>query len=263
MAERFAQEGMRLMLADIEHAPLERAQAELRAVAPDVRALRVDVTDPAQVEALAAESYRAFGAVHILCNNAGVISPGAPSWEESLETWHWVMDVNLWGVVHGIRSFVPRMLRGGEEGHIINTASLAGLTTRALMSAYNASKHAVIGLSEALYSELKLSSDKLQVSVLCPGFAKTRLAESTRNRPGGDTGQTTSYGFHDALKTVVEEGTPAADIADCVLDGVRNERFWIMPSSRTESVVRERTECILEGRNPPVHDLRPQPTKLW
>jgi NAD(P)-dependent dehydrogenase (short-subunit alcohol dehydrogenase family) len=146
MAQRFAAEGMRLMLADIEHAPLVQVAAELRNTGADVRAEQIDVSKPDDLERLAARTYDEFGMVHLLCNNAGVLPPGAPVWKEPLSTWHWALNVNFFGILHGVQAFVPRMLQANEQAHIVNTASLAGLTTRPLMSAYNVSKHAVVAL---------------------------------------------------------------------------------------------------------------------
>jgi NAD(P)-dependent dehydrogenase (short-subunit alcohol dehydrogenase family) len=152
MAQRFAAEGMRLVLADIEPAPLLQLGEELRTAGADATAERVDVSNAADIERLAIKVYDEFGAAHLLCNNAGVFPPGAPIWKEPLNTWHWTLNVNFFGVLHGVQAFMPRMLEAGHEAHIVNTASLAGLTTRPLMSAYNVSKHAVVALSECLYA---------------------------------------------------------------------------------------------------------------
>jgi NAD(P)-dependent dehydrogenase (short-subunit alcohol dehydrogenase family) len=262
MAERFARAGMRLVLADIEDAALQETAAAFRAQGTIVLPARVDVTKPSELEQLADLAYREFGAVHLLCNNAGVISEGAPVWEESLSNWDWVLNVNFWGVLHGVRAFTGRMLYQGDEGHIVNTASLAGLTTRPLMSAYNVSKHAVIALSECLFAELRMTSDRLHVSVLCPMFARTRLAEARRNRPAGAEEPSRSYGFFDALKQVVQEGAAPEEIAEHVFTAVREQRFWILPHPAGDQIVRDRFECILERRNPPLRDLRKQSTAL-
>jgi NAD(P)-dependent dehydrogenase (short-subunit alcohol dehydrogenase family) len=212
---------------------------------------------------LAARAYDEFGAVHLLCNNAGVLPPGAPAWKESLETWRWVLNVNFFGVLHGVKAFVPRMLSAKEEGHIVNTASLAGLTTRPLMSAYNVSKHAVVALSECLCAELQLTTDKIHVSVLCPAFAKTRLAESTRNKPTDvKADASASFGFYSAVKQVIEEGMPPEDIVDAMVTAVRQNQFWILTHPQLDSAIRERFESMLSRRNPSVRDLRPVRTSL-
>jgi NAD(P)-dependent dehydrogenase (short-subunit alcohol dehydrogenase family) len=262
MAERFAREGMRLVLADIEDARLHETASAFRAKGTAVLAIRVDVTKPADVEALAEAVYVEFGAVHILCNNAGVISEGAPVWREPLSNWEWVMGVNFWGVLHGVRAFTPRMLAQADEGHIINTASLAGLTTRPLMSVYNVSKHAVVALSECLFTELQMTEKKLHVSVLCPVFAKTGLAEAIRNRPADAEHVPDSFGFFDALKQVVEQGTSPDEIAEHVVTAVKEKRFWILPHPVGDQSVRDRFENMLARRDPPVRDLRSQKTVL-
>jgi NAD(P)-dependent dehydrogenase (short-subunit alcohol dehydrogenase family) len=263
MAQRFAAERMHLVLADIEPIPLSQFADELRAGGTRVVSERLDVSNPGDVENLAASAYDEFGAVHLLCNNAGVLPPGAPVWKEPLDTWRWTLNVNFFGVLHGLQSFVPRMLKANEEAHIVNTASLAGLTTRPLMSAYNVSKHAVVALSECLYAELQLTTDKIHVSVLCPAFSKTRLAESTRNKPddvGADP--SVSFGFYDAMKQVVEEGTPPEEIVSAMVKAIRDNQFWILTHKHLDSGIRDRFEAMLSRTNPPVRDLRRKPTPL-
>ena len=263
MAQRFAVEGMRLVLADIEEAPLLRFADELRGLGTQVASARVDVSTPADLESLAARAYGEFGAVHLLCNNAGVLPPGAPVWKESLDTWRWTLNVNFFGVLHGVQAFVPRMLEANEEAHIVNTASLAGLTTRPLMSAYNVSKHAVVALSECLYAELQLTTDKVHVSVLCPAFSKTRLAESARNKPQGvEADPSASFGFYDAMKQVVEEGTPPEEIVSAMVQAVRANQFWILTHKHLDSSIRDRFEAMLSRTNPPLRDLRRSSTPL-
>lgn len=262
MAQRFAAEGMRLVLADVEQAPLVQFAGELRA-ANHVISDQVDVSKPDDLEKLATRAYREFGAVHLLCNNAGILPPGAPVWTEPLGTWHWALNVNFFGVVHGVQAFVPRMLKANDEAHIVNTASLAGLTTRPLMSAYNVSKHAVVALSECLYAELRLTTDKVHVSVLCPAFARTRLAESARNKPEGvQADASASFGFYDALKQVVEEGTPPEEIVDAMMNAIRENQFWILTHPHLDRGIRERFESMLSRANPPLRDLRPVRTPL-
>jgi NAD(P)-dependent dehydrogenase (short-subunit alcohol dehydrogenase family) len=263
MAKRFAAEGMRLVLADIEHGPLLQFADELRAEGAHVISERVDVSIPGDLEMLAARAYDEFGAVHLLCNNAGVLPPGAPVWKEPLSNWRWTLDVNFYGVLHGVQAFVPRMLKAKQEAHIVNTASLAGLTTRPLMSAYNVSKHAVVALSECLYAELGLTTDKIHVSVLCPAFSKTRLAESARNKPDGvpaDPGA--SFGFYDAIKHVVETGTAPEEIVDAMMQAIRANQFWILTHPHLDYGIRDRFESMLSRTNPPLRDLRSEPTPL-
>jgi NAD(P)-dependent dehydrogenase (short-subunit alcohol dehydrogenase family) len=263
MAQQFAGEGMHLLLADIEQEPLLQVSDALRSAGAHVLSERVDVSKPDDLERLATRAYDEFGAVHLLCNNAGVLPPGAPVWKEPLATWHWALDVNFFGVLHGVQAFVPRMLKANHEAHIVNTASLAGLTTRPLMSAYNVSKHAVVALSECLYSELRLTTDKIHVSVLCPAFARTRLLESGRNKPEGvEADPTASFGFYDALKRVVDEGVPPEEIASAAMTAVRENQFWILTHPHLDGSIRDRFESMLSRTNPPVRDLRPERTPL-
>src|SRR5213593_3387670 len=182
LAERFAAVGMKVVMADVEAPALDVAAAAVRAKAPAVLAVRVDVSRAEDVERLARETYAAFGAAHVVCNNAGVAVIGAVH-EHSLADWQWVMGVNLWGVIHGVRAFVRRMLAGGDEGHIVNTASMAGLTTSPFMSVYDVTKHAVVALSESMYKEFAMTGAKLGVSVVCPGLINTNIIQSSRNRP--------------------------------------------------------------------------------
>jgi len=180
MGRAFAEAGMKVMLADIEAEPLARAVEGLRGVGPGVRGVACDVTDPASVEAAAAATFAAFGPVHVVCNNAGVAGAGGSA-AISLQSWRWVLDVNLFGVLHGIATFLPHIRAHGEGGHIVNTASMGGLQAGLGFSSYAASKYAVVAMSEGLALELKDSG--IGVSVLCPSFVNTRIGESGRNRP--------------------------------------------------------------------------------
>ncbi len=195
MARAFAAAKLRLVLADIESAALADAAATLTADGADVITVRTDVSDPTAVEALAERAYSAFGAVNVLCNNAGVIENNMPTWEYSLDDWNWVLGINLMGVVHGIRAFVPRMLDGGEAGHIVNTASFGGLISGSATPIYIASKHAVVALSENLHHDFVNRGAPIGVSALCPGWVRTAILESDRNRAeaGGARRQTRAY----------------------------------------------------------------------
>ena len=182
LARRFGAEGMRVVIGDIEEGPLAAAVAELSDAGVEVEGVVTDVSDAAQVQALADAAVARFGGVHVVCLNAGVGSGGL-SWETTTDTWEWVLGVNLWGVINGIRSFVPLLMQQ-DAGHIVNTASVAGLVAGPFMGPYNASKHAVVALSETLLHELAMSAGHVHVSVLCPGWVNTRIGESGRNRPG-------------------------------------------------------------------------------
>lgn len=252
LAERFAAEGMRLALADVEAAPLAGVARALEAAGAEVLALETDVADAEAVEALARRTLERFGAVHLVCNNAGV-GTGGPLWEVSLEDWRWVVGVNLWGVVHGIRAFVPHLV-AQDEGHVVNTASLAGLVTPPGMGVYNATKHAVVALSETLRGDLRLAGARVGVSVLCPGFVRTRIFEAERNRPAGAPARSAAEtAERDRLLTqVLASAMAPEEVASRVLEAVREERFWVFTHPETRAAVRGRMEAILEERAPEV-----------
>jgi NAD(P)-dependent dehydrogenase (short-subunit alcohol dehydrogenase family) len=188
--------------------------------------------------------------VHLLFNNAGVAPNGKPTWAQSLDSWKWVIDVNLYGVIHGIRSFVPRMLAGGEEGHVVNTASVAGVAGGPMISPYFATKHAVVGLSESLYLELAMFKTRLSASVLCPAFVKTKIVESGRNRPGGAGAAAEPNEFEAMIRTMVETGVSPESIADKVFEAIRAEQFWILTHPEMDAAIRARVEGMLARRNP-------------
>jgi len=254
MAERFAAEGMKVVLADVEAPALARAEAALRGKAPGLLATRVDVSRAEDVERLAAETYAAFGAAHVVCNNAGVAVLGAVH-EHTLADWQWVMGVNLWGVIHGVRAFVPRMLAGGHEGHIVNTASMAGLTTSAYMSVYDVTKHGVVALSESMYKEFEATDAPIGVSVVCPGLIDTNIMRSARNRPEeldeeGKAGPG-AQAFGQALADRLARGYPPSEVASQVVDGIREKRFYVVPAQpEVRQGATVRAQDIIELRNP-------------
>jgi NAD(P)-dependent dehydrogenase (short-subunit alcohol dehydrogenase family) len=246
---------MQVVLADIEEPALDDAVEKLRASGVEVLGVPTDVSDGAQVQALADEAVARFGAVHVLCNNAGV-GAGGFSWEAPLSTWEWVLGVNLWGVIHGLRAFVPILMQQ-PEAHVVNTASIAGLVAGPFMGPYNASKHAVVALSETLYHEMGMMAPQVKVSVLCPGWVRTRIAESARNRPG-ESGESAEIGgipmVSEILKPLIDNGMPPEEVAAKVLDAIRAERFWILPHDDTEvfwaNFVNERTQSQADRTNP-------------
>jgi NAD(P)-dependent dehydrogenase (short-subunit alcohol dehydrogenase family) len=253
MATAFAGEGARVVLADIEPDALAATAAALEADGARVLAVPTDVTRAADVEALADRATEAFGAVHVVCNNAGVAVAG-PIWEHTLDDWEWVLGVNLWGVVHGVRTFVPRFL-AQEEGHVVNTASVAGLTSSPFMGVYNVTKHGVVTLSETLARELQLLGSKVRVSVLCPGFVQTRILESDRNRPAGlasGTERPRPAELAEAVETAIREGLPPAEVARQVVEAVRADRFYVLTHVEYANAIRERLEDVLAGE-----DIRP------
>jgi len=253
IADRFAKEGMKLVLADVETEALDRAVIEIKKGGAEVKGVVTDVSKSDQVAALADAAYDAFGEVHILCNNAGVGAGGA-MWNIPEEDWAWVLGVNLWGVIHGIRAFVPRMLEQNTEGHIVNTASMAGLSSGPGMSPYFVSKHGVVTLSEGLHYELKQVESKLNVSVLCPAWVNTGIADSDRNRPAGplsdDEIDPMFALLRSATKNALEKGKTHGEIANCVLDAVHNERFYILPHQDWKFVIETRMQDILDERPP-------------
>jgi NAD(P)-dependent dehydrogenase (short-subunit alcohol dehydrogenase family) len=185
------------------------------------------VSDPAQMQALGDAAVAAFGGVHVFCNNAGV-GGGGLSWEMPLSTWEWVIGVNLWGVIHGVRTFVPLLMQQ-SEAYIVNTASVAGLVAAPFMGPYNASKHAVVAISETLHHELAMSAPQVKVSVLCPGWVNTKIADSARNRPEHlNEGAAPDADAAALLRGFLEQGMAPDDVAAKVLDAMREERFWIL-----------------------------------
>jgi NAD(P)-dependent dehydrogenase (short-subunit alcohol dehydrogenase family) len=254
LAERCAREGMKVILADVEPGALADAEANLQAAGGTVLAVRTDVSQAKEVEALAQKTLEAFGAVHLLCNNAGVATSGTVVWESSLTDWEWVIGVNLWGVIHGVRSFVPIMLAQDTQCHIVNTASLSGLISFPRGSVYAVTKHGVVTLSESLHHELTERGGKVKVSVLCPGLVRTRIVDCARNRPDrlaatAPMGPVEAAGW-ETLRQQVQTGMPPAQVADAVFQAIREERFYILTHPEGKDWIRTRLEDILQERNP-------------
>jgi NAD(P)-dependent dehydrogenase (short-subunit alcohol dehydrogenase family) len=261
MAERFAAEGMKIVLADVEEVALAATATALGEAGREVLAVRTDVSKAADVEALLARTLERFGAVHVLCNNAGVAS-GGMSWERSAAEWEWVLGVNLWGVIHGIRTFVPRMLEQKDEAHIVNTASIAGLVSVPAMGPYCVSKHGVVTLSEVLHHELSMvSSGRVQVSVLCPGWVQTQIHASHRNRPDAVKAETTApnaagAAMEQMVRALVNSGIQPSEIADAVLTAIREGKFYILTHPQMTGGVKIRMDDILLGRPPTLNSPR-------
>lgn len=255
LAERFAAEGMHLALADIEAEPLFAVADALQSAGAEVEAAVLDVRDASAIDELASKCASRFGGVHVLCNNAGVAT-GGPVWEVSPEDWDWIVGVNLIGVINGIRAFVPAMVAAGEPGHVVNTASIAGLICPAFIGPYNVTKHAVVALSETLRADLIAVDAKVGVSVLCPGWVQTRIYESDRNKPGFEAGQEDEAPelapLRDLVRGMVEAGIGARAAADHVLAAIRAERFWIRTHEEMEPSVAARCAAIAAGDAPPV-----------
>ena len=259
LARIAAREGMKLVLADVQQDALDRAAAEISALGAPVLAFRLDVSKAAEVEALGAATLQRFGAPNLVFNNAGV-GGGGLIWEHSVRDWEWVLGVNVMGVAHGVRVFTPMMLEAaardpGYEGHIVNTASMAGLLSPPNMGVYNVSKHAVVALSETLYQDLRLVTEQIGASVLCPFFVPTGITRSDRNRPaepGADAARTRSQRVAQAMsdKAVGSGKVTAPQVAQFVIDAVREARFYIYSHPRALRSVQTRMEDIMAGRNP-------------
>lgn len=253
-----AREGMQIVMADVQADALERAAAEIRGLAAEVLPFRLDVSQAHEVEALGAATVERFGAPHLVFNNAGV-GAGGLIWEHSAHDWAWVIGVNVMGVAHGVRVFTPLMLAAAKtdpnyEGHIVNTASMAGLVNPPNMGAYNVSKHAVVSLSETLYQDLALVSEQVGASVLCPFFVPTGIHESHRNRPpaADDAGPTRSQRIAQAMtgKAVGAGKVSAAEVAALVFEALREKRFYIYSHPKALASVQLRMEDVLQARNP-------------
>jgi NAD(P)-dependent dehydrogenase (short-subunit alcohol dehydrogenase family) len=253
LAERCVQEGMKAVLADVEREPLAQAAASLKASGATVLAVRTDVSQATDLEALAQKTLEAFGAVHLLCNNAGVGTEAA-IWESTIAEWEWILGVNLWGVIHGVRVFVPLMLAQDTECHIVNTASLAGLISGPGLGAYKVTKHGVVALSETLHHELAERGAKVKVSVLCPGIVNTRIMESARNRPGHlpptEPRGVASGARWEALRRLVPAGMHAAQVAAAVFAALRKDQFYILTHPEGKEAICTRMEDILQERCP-------------
>jgi len=253
LALHAAGEGMRVVIADVEVNALAETAAEVETVGAEVVVAPTDVSWPDQVDALAGLAYERFGAVHLLCNNAGVFQGGI-TWQRELADWEWVFGVNFWGVLHGIRAFVPRMLDAGDEGHIVNTSSLAGLLTVAYSGPYVTSKFAVLALTECLAHDLQAQSAPIGVSVLVPGLVDTKIAYSMRNRPDEPPSEAQAPDHHfveQALRDLTGRGLPPEEVAALVFDSVRGGRFYVTTTDVTGDMLRERFDAIVAGEFPP------------
>jgi NAD(P)-dependent dehydrogenase (short-subunit alcohol dehydrogenase family) len=254
LAERFAREGVKLVLADIDERALAATVAELEARGTRVVGQRTDVSQAEEVERLAKAALAAFGAVHIVCNNAGVVSLGVV-WENAEADWRWALGVNLWGVIHGVRVFTPILLRQGDEGHIVNTASVSGLISPPGMGVYNVTKHAVVALTETLHHDLAAKSDKVRCSVVCPAYFPSGIADSERSRPAehaaGETKSAEQLGLEANLRKAVQAGRLGApDIADAVFTAIRDERFYVLTHPKIKGAIERRMRDVLEESNP-------------
>lgn len=256
LCRRWAAAGMKVVVADIDLAAAEQVSAALRAARHTAIAAKVDVSRAAEVEQLAVLAYRTYGSVDLLCNNAGIVPSGRyrPIWEYPLEDWQWALDVNLMGVVHGIRSFVPRMLAQNTPSHIVNTASVAGLVSGAGSPVYSAAKHAVVRATEALYASLRDLGAPIGVTMLCPGLVNTRIYESERNRPENLRPASGAAAEIPELQAVAAELYTQAlspdAVAEQVFDAVNADRLYQITSDQFDDAIRDRADAMLARRNP-------------
>lgn len=269
VGRRFGAAGMRVVLADIEEPALDAAVEDLAAAGAQVRGIRCDVSDRGDVEKVADFAEAEFGAVHVAFNNAGV-GAGGLTWEIPVEDWEWVLGVNLWGVIHGISVFTPRIIAAGG-GHIVNTASAAGLTSPMFMSPYNVSKHSVVTMSETMFQELSMMHPEVGISVLCPGWVRTQIHKSDRNRVGpheppaslGADGETLpplpdgapEIDLAGVLEDVISSGLEPAEVADRVLDAILTRRFYILTHPDWNPMVTDRADRIVSGQDPAIAAL--------
>lgn len=254
MALRFAREGMKIVLADVQADALARTEGEFRAAGIPVLAVQTDVSKGGDVDALADKAFKAFGGVHVLCNNAGV-APGGTLWEQSVKDWEWTIGVNVWGVIHGIRAFVPRMIAQDAEGHVVNTASVAGLLSLPGMGMYCMSKHAVVTISECLHHDLAEAGARVKASVLCPAYVPTAISESERNRPAllreDKKKSARDLQREEQLRHAVQSGRISAEqVADLVLETIVAEKFYILPHQKIKPAIEARMQDILLERAP-------------
>jgi NAD(P)-dependent dehydrogenase (short-subunit alcohol dehydrogenase family) len=264
-----AKEDMKIVLADVEEEALAALEKDMLTDGVNALTMRVDVSKPDEVENLATKSYDHYGATHLLFNNAGVAGHGL-IWEATLSDWEWILGVNLWGVIHGIRSFVPRMIEQDTEGYIVNTASVSGILAPPFQGAYNVSKHGVVALSETLNHELTMRQTKRKVSVLCPAYVNTGVIDSDRNRPEdlkNDPAEIKEHPEYDTyIESVIQQIKTALDpnrVAELVFDAIRDEKFYIHTHDELKKFIRGRMEDILsETRSRPPLRIQTM-TLIW
>lgn len=253
MAEAFADAGMKLVVTDVDADALGRVAEQFRGRNVPVLTLQLDVTDRAAFEAAADAAISEFGAIHVLCNNAGVYRGGALH-KVTYQDWDWVMGVNVGGVINGIQTIVPRIVAQGEGGHVVNTASMAGLSGSAAMGIYNASKFAVVGMSEAMRADL--APEGVGVSVLCPGMVRTQILESERNRPAEQAprdamAEQAAQSQNTFMQAMMATGIDVAEVGQMVLDGVREDRFWLLTHPEMRAMVEGRQQELLQSFGEP------------
>jgi len=253
LALQAALEGMAVVVADVDDEQLDATAARIEAQGATVSTMHTDVSNAAAVEALAAAAWSEYGGVHVVFNNAGVMAGGL-SWERSLDDWQWVLGVNLWGVIHGLRAFVPRLIAQNVPAHVVNTASVAAFIAGPYLSPYLASKHAVLAVTEAAHHELEMLSSPVRMSLLCPGAVKTGIGRSERIRPQRlsqrgteDEGGTA---FQAAVQSGIDAGTDPQLVARFVFDALRLDKFWILPHPEFKQLAEQRLRSLIDETNP-------------
>jgi NAD(P)-dependent dehydrogenase (short-subunit alcohol dehydrogenase family) len=270
LAEQFGAAGMNLVLGDVEKPALDEAVTALTSAGHQVAAMELDVRDLEQIQAFEVLARERFTNVHVLCNNAGVGSGGPVPGLDDLDLWRWTIDVDLWGVIYGCKVFLPAMLEHGEPAHVVNTASMAGLVAPPLMGAYNVSKFGVVALSETLAKEMLMTGSSVGVSVLCPAFVQTGIADSQRNLPEelrGDAADSavagafagpnaeTAEAMSAGIRAAVAGGIDTSIVGEAVVSAVRNNSFWILTHEETKAGVSARAKEIVQGYNPRLTNL--------
>ncbi|XOV88040.1 MAG: SDR family NAD(P)-dependent oxidoreductase [Pseudomonadota bacterium] len=257
IAEHCLKEGMQVVMADIQQDALTEAARSLQATGSNsIVPVTTDVAVLEQIEQLADRAYAEFGAVHLLFNNAGV-GGGGNAWQATQKDWDWVMGVNLWSVIHGLRTFVPRMIAQDTECHIVNTASVAGLLGGSTNACYSVTKHGVVALTENLYRDLEQEGTKIRCSVLCPGFVNTNIFDSARNRPDHLANESAPAAITpemqariDMFRAVLREGMQPSQLAEIVFEGIRSERLYVLTHEHFGDMIRQRADNIASGVNP-------------
>lgn len=257
LAKRCANEGMKVVLADIDEASIIQAEKYLQAIGTDTLSVICDVSKESDIKLLSENTVEAFGKVDLLFNNAGVSTNGL-LWQNTVEDWKWVLGVNLFGVINSIKTFVPIMLKQNNECHIINTSSIAGLTAAPGNSIYSVTKQGIVNISETLYYELKLAKSQIDISVVCPSFVKTRLADSERNRPvefnSFERTQSPQKQMIDqAFSQGVLNGMPPKKVVEDIFEGIRMKKFYILTDNESKAMIKQRMEDILNENNPTIY----------
>ena len=256
LADRCVQEGMRIVLADIEEKALSSAESEFKAAGAQVLGVPTDISKVADVKFLAQKTINSFGKIDLLFNNAGVAT-GSSLWESTINDCKWVIDVNLWGTIYCIREFVPIMLEQNTTCHIINTSSIAGLATFHPSALYHLTKHGIVAISEQLYHDLKIRNAKIKVAVLCPAFVNTNIMDAARNRPAAyldPPSQMPQFpeleNAEEDFQKMIQNGMSPSKVADIVFRAISDERFYILTHPEMNSLIKERMEGILQNRHP-------------